>query len=866
MVTRHRLGWATRGKHARKLTKTEPRMRRQILALSTTLAAVFTTALGASAAPPGDSPRGFIVPWNQAPELEGVESTLGHAAGLGFLEGAELGLGITTRLSGDGPVNAFTGMAAGRLGPIALGLAFGGIGDGPGSDSTTTRFDVALALRLSAQISLGFHWHGLYSDVDPALDEYDSWDVSATLRPLRALAISLGLERFDNPDLGATALDPILRLGIGIRPGTERITLGLEASRLMADDGIWTVGGSARAMVVPGFSLGAYGRYQFAESGPVPDMVQFGGFLGLAQGSLGFESSLDVQDVEGHSASSLAMLLRASTARKPSLVTRSNVVLKLPIRGPIAERSEETLFGSGGATFGQYLQALDIIGRDPTISGLLIQIERAPSWGQCWELRAAFKRLQDKGKRIHAVMTVGDMKAMYLASAADKVHLYAAGGLMLTGLSITRSYYLGLLEKLGVKAEIVKWQDYKSAPEAMTQSGSSAAARKQTQALLDGVDAGWMSAVGQGRGLTRETLRGILADGPQTMHMALSAKLVDGLVEEEELRAALRADFGADMRVSERYKPARESWQRWGGRKAIAIIPVVGSIVDGSSAGALPIPILGSASTGAGTFVRAIRQASGDPNVVGIVVRVDSGGGSAIASDKMHRAVVDAAKLKPVIVSFGNIAASGGYYLAAGAPKIIATPMTVTGSIGIFSGKADISGLYTMLGVNTETIKTLPNADMMDSHRPWTEAERERAKLRLKSYYDRFVSLVAKGRSLPMETAYDVARGRVYLGEAAKALKLTDAEGGLWDAVEEIRTQAGIGVDEPLDLRYLGGLEALSSLQRLAAQALDLTGMAKVDPTPLSPSAKRLGQLLTVLTTVDGGAPLALMPYTLSIE
>ena len=501
---------------------------------------------------------------------------------------------------------------------------------------------------------------------------------------------------------------------------------------------------------------------------------------------------------------------------------------------------------------------------DPDVAGLVLQIQQAPGWAQMWELRAALARFKAAGKRVHAVLTVGDMRALYLASAAHQVHLHRAGGLFLTGLAITRTYLFGLMEKLGVKAEIVKYEDYKSASEAWTRTGPSEPAREQDRAILDGVFAAWRDALTTGRAVSAADLGRLLDGGPQTMHVALAEHLVDHLVDDDAVADLVAQDLPG-AQVVERYVPSPTAWRRWGGPREIAILPVVGSIVDGPSAGALPIPLLGGETTGDASFIAALEAAVADGNVIGVVVRVDSGGGSAIASDKMHRAIAKAAEKKPVVVSFGEVAASGGYYLAVASRTIMATPLTITGSIGIFSGKADTSGLYALLGLTTATERTGERADMMHGHRPWTERERELAHAALRAYYDRFLELVAAGRKISVEEAQRLARGRVWLGTDALAHGLVDSHAGLWDAIAQVRAEAGVDADEPLHLSYRGTLGALSSLQRLVAGAvgLDSAAPALAPPADLAAQAREVFGRLQVL---GDGAPLAMSPFTLTIE
>ncbi len=837
------------------------------------IGAVMVAALAAAgstarAAPPAPSPRPIVLPWTFAPEVEGADATVTHAAGLGFLDGFELGLGVTTRLSGEDTVNGLVGLAALRLGPLAVGMGISGIGDGPGTDTTTSRFDVGLALRLGETAALGLHWMDLGSKVDPVLDDYGAWTLSTSLRPWRSLSLSLALEHFDRPVAPGTdglEEDPVLRLGIGMRPGGERIAFGLEAARTLTDRvGLWQAMATARLMVVPGLALGGYVRYENTEDGGAQHIAG-GAFLGLYQDAFGVETGFDASD-RGGGPTSLSVLMRVGSERRPSLVPKRKAVYHLKLAGELPERPGTSLFGDPRPGFGHWLMVLDRVARDPDAAGLVLQIDQAPSWAQCWELRAAIARIRKADKKVIALETVGDMRAHYLASAADEIHLYAAGGLMLQGLAITQTYFLGLMEKLGVKAEFIKFDAYKTAPEPFSRTGPSDASKEQTRALLDGITHAWLTAVGEGRALDHATLMRLLESGPHSMHVAKQEKLVDGLVEADALGELVESVFGRDVRLVDRYEPEPDGWRRWGTRERIAVLPVVGSIVDGSSAGdsPLPIPFVGGETTGDASFAAALSQALADPRVAAIVVRVDSGGGSAVASDRMHRALMSAKKVKPVVVSFGDIAASGGYYLAAGAP-IVATGVTITGSIGIFTGKVDLSGLYALVGLSTHTEKSNERADMMSPYRPFTDAEREHAKNTLRAYYDRFLGVVAEGRALPLATVEEVAQGRVWLAPDAIDRKLVDRQGGLWDAIMMAREAAGIDEDAEVDLHYVGTLGPLSGLQRLIAGVFGFADLLAEEPQvpARSPELSELGQVLSALAS-DG--PLALMPFTLTIE
>lgn len=847
------------------------RRRRSLLAALALMATVWSPV--AQAAEPAQLPFVPSYPWVSPAEADGVEATSFHPAGLAFLAGAEAGVAaqIPTDLKrGRGHL---TWLGAGHLGPLHGGIAYSFFPARHDPQGSTHRLDLAFAARLSDYASVGLGWSSLFSDKDARADAYSAWSLSTTVRPARALSLAVSLDRLNTPKVSPQEILPVvLRLAVGVRPATERVTFLAGATKELLDGGAWAVDIGAHVLPADGFSLGTYARYR-ATPGQ-GDAVEWGVALGLTQGAFrlgaGFGGHVPSGDGSQSSRSQAAsLLLTAGTARRAPLCEPDGRVLDVRLTGPLAERPASSLLTPERPTVLQWLAALDIASRDPSVAGVLVRVDKAPGWAQCWELRRAFLRLRRRGKRVMVHLAVADMRALYLASAADRTTLHPAGVVMAAGLSITWTYFRGLLDKIGVRAEIVRFEDYKSAPEAFTRRGPTAPAREQTRALLDAFDRTWMEAVSEGRRQTPQRLRATLREAPLTMKMALEAGLVDALVDEADLVAEMRDFLGFRPRLVTHYVPPARAWARWGGARSIAVVPVVGTIVDGPTTQGLPLPLpfVGGERTGDRSFVAALNAAVADPAVVGIVVRVASHGGAALASDRMYRAVVEAARRKPLVVSFGEVAASGGYYLAVGAPRVLTTPLSITGSIGIFTGKADLSGLLRRLGVDTYTDKTLPSADATNFDRPWTPAERARARSRLRAYYDRFVELVAKGRHLRPEVARAAARGRVYDGESALGRGLVDAEGGLWDAVEEVRRRAGV-TREPVRVEYRPGRSGL--LQRLMAVFHGARADTALVGSPgLVPGGGWLSlaaQSVELLRTLGQGRAMAAMPAQVEIR
>lgn len=833
---------------------------------------------------PLSSPRPVFVPWSVAAEADGVEATVGHHAGLGFLDGIEVGFSFALPITGDERATQFSWMLAGALGPLKLGMGYSLFPVSDGIEAMAHRLDIAAAFRISHAWSIGVGWHGLFSDLQPQVDAYETWGISTTVRPLSWLSVALGFDRINTPQFGVDTAPADVRLSIGLRPDTERLAFGISGHREIGDTGGWGVGGSLRAMPVDGFVVGAYARYDRDAMSPQlqraqSEVLEWGAYIALSQSVVEVQTGVDGSNVlagDGGSSLTFNTMLKAGTGRRTSLVKPSRRIVELQIGGPIPERVNSGLLGGlltsgGGAPFAYWLAALDIVAKDPAVSGLLLRLVGPPSWTQCWELRQAMARIRSAGKSVFVHFANGDMKTVYLASAADKVFMHPVGTLMVQGMSITRSYYGDLLSNLGVNAQFIKYAEFKSAPEAFTGNGPSDPAKSQTKSLLSAFEKEWMEKVGQGRKRTSGELLEALKAGPLTADLARTHGLVDGVVADGPggaLQESLTEALGYPAAVVRHYRPSPSAWARWTESRKVAIVAVTGSIVDGTSSQAWPIsiPFLGGETTGDRTFVNALMSAVRDPAVMGIVVRVNSGGGAVLASDRMYRAVKKAAETKPLVVSFGNVAASGGYYLAAGAPRILAAPTTVTGSIGIFTGKVDLSELYRKVGISTHTERTLPQADAMGMHRPWTEAEVKRASTRLKSFYDQFVGIVADGRKLNKAAAFERAKGQVYDGKRALDLKLVDAHAGLWDAIQWIRNKAGAAGD-PYSIAYLPvDTSFLATLGRLFGTSLETTlsdavgnGASKRIPTMIE-------QLAGALVGLKPATVYAQMPYVLEIR
>lgn len=425
-------------------------------------------------------------------------------------------------------------------------------------------------------------------------------------------------------------------------------------------------------------------------------------------------------------------------------------------------------------------------------AGVIVELGELPfGWGTAEGLRASLLRLRQRGKHVFAVMTTPNTKAYYLASAAEKMLLHPGGNLSLKGLRSTVTYFGGTGELLGVRADFVKIGAYKSAPEQFTNKQGSASAKLERDAYLDDLYRNLVEGIAKARNVDVDTVKRWIDGGPYTAGAAKRLGLVDALARDREVSTTIDGWLGRHyMVMGMDTAPKRQGAfvpQR------VAVVAVEGDIVEGES---MTIPLLDKKMTGAKTIVKLLDQIKNTPSIRGVVVHLNTPGGSALASEQIHDALGELRKQKPVVCVMTDVAASGGYYIAAGCEKIYAAPSTLTGSLGIFTGKFDISGLAGKLGVTAEAYERGKNAGIDSMWRPYTEEERAMLADQLRYYYDRFVDAVAAGRNLDRAVVDGLGQGRVWSGRAAQARGLVDEFGGLDEGIEWLITEIGMRPSE----------------------------------------------------------------------
>ncbi len=449
-------------------------------------------------------------------------------------------------------------------------------------------------------------------------------------------------------------------------------------------------------------------------------------------------------------------------------------------------------------TMRETVELVEQAGADRRVAGMVVYatFDRG-GLAQIQELRDVVLALRRSGKHTVAFSDTfgeagGGNGAYYLATACEEIVLQPSGEVGFVGLAREMNFVRRALDRVGVDPIFEGRHEYKSAASQLLRTSLSEPEREQLQRILDSQFGQIADGVAAARGLSPDEARRLADTGPLVADEARAAGLVDRLGYRDEARSLVkeRAGKGASLLFLDRYaKHARRRRGR-GRRPTVAIVTATGPIVRRRTA---PNPLTGLDQIQADRTAEAIRQAAADRKVRAIVMRVDSPGGSAVASDAIWRETVLAREAgKPFVVSMGNVAGSGGYYISAAADRIVAQPGTVTGSIGVIAGKPVVARAKERIGLSVDEAHTSANALMWSLNRDFDGSGRERFSKTLDVVYDTFVTRVSEGRSLPRERVQEVARGRVWTGEDAHAVGLVDTLGGLPAALSAARELAGI--------------------------------------------------------------------------
>ena len=474
---------------------------------------------------------------------------------------------------------------------------------------------------------------------------------------------------------------------------------------------------------------------------------------------------------------------------------KKKLYLDLLLKDEIVEGHPESSFFSrkSKTALHEIVEILHRAAGDRRIAALLLTIESLDSgWARLSDLRRALSKFRQSGKPIYCLMQDAGNSEYYLASACSKVFMPPAAHLRLVGLSV-EAFFLGeVLDRFGIQAQIQSIGEYKSAAEMFTRTEMSAPAREQIEALLDDSFDELCRAL-MDRGFSREEIAEQINHGPYTAREAVERKLLDGICYQDEVPEKLKGELGEKiLPITAGKYSKRDGFLKLlftFRRPRIAIVNVVGHIDTGESRRNQA----GRDVAGSDTIRAFLDHAEHSRRVRAIVLRVDSPGGSGMASDLIWRKILLVGKKKPVVVSFGDVAASGGYYISAAASRIVAEPTSITGSIGVLAGKFVAREIMNRLTVHRDSIQRGAHAGYESLFKEFSQEEWEQLHRQISEFYrEDFVKKVAEGRKLNEEAVDQAGRGRVWSGKRAKEQKLVDEIGGIFEAIQQARKLAGI--------------------------------------------------------------------------
>ena len=497
--------------------------------------------------------------------------------------------------------------------------------------------------------------------------------------------------------------------------------------------------------------------------------------------------------------------------------------VEFTLSGTYADTKVVSTFGTSSTkTLRGLFKKLDVLKTDDEIAGIIFKVDDVSvGWATLQEIRNKLHEFRETGKETIGYLESGGNAEYLLAAAMDRVVLMPAGGLNLTGLRAEIMFYKGLLDKLDIQADMLAMGKYKSGVEPYMREGMSDAFRESMTTVLDDLYAQLLSHIAESRdGITVESASGLVDRGPFTAEEALQEGLVDALQYYDELLTVLKtASQDEDVQVVEpdferkREVPDMNSFaglmqlfsmlnppqrtQR-AGENQIALIYASGPILPDVDSLFSSMSVITPDA-----LAEAFEKVRTDDSVRAVVLRIDSPGGSALASDLIWREVMLIQREKPVVVSMGDVAASGGYYIAMAAGTIVAHPSTLTGSIGVFGGKLNMKGLYNKIGLTKEIITHGQNAALDSDYGGFTPTERERVEKMMKTIYGDFVRKAAAGRGKSFDEIDEIAQGRVWTGKQAKALGLVDELGGLETALSIAKKEADFSDTDEVDLIVL---------------------------------------------------------------
>jgi len=496
----------------------------------------------------------------------------------------------------------------------------------------------------------------------------------------------------------------------------------------------------------------------------------------------------------------LAIIVSIFRGSPPSI--RDNSVLALNVSGPLPDYVPDDpirrIFSGQPQSLTSLITQFRKAKADKRITAILLDVDASDiGWAKAEEIRGAIEDFRASGKPVYAYMEMGMNKDYYVATACNKIFVAPPGELFVTGLAADVMFFRGTLDKLGIYPDIYQIGKYKTAGNTFTEKQMTPEHRQFINELLQDLFDRYVDGVAKGRSKSSDDVKKLIDNAPYTAAQAKDAGLIDGAAYREEVEKELKKNLGykdsEELHVAKASDYRQISQESLGLNKGekIAVVYAAGDITSGKS----QFGGSGEETIGSDSLTKVIDEVRDDKSIKAVVLRIDSPGGSGLASDIIWRAIESLKQKKPVVVSMSDVAASGGYYIAAGANKIVAEPSTITGSIGVVGGKPVIKGFYDWIGVTNEYVLRGNNAGMFRESEKFSDSESKKFQEFLAKTYDDFTTIVAKGRNKEQKYIDSIGQGRVWTGREGKEKGLVDEYGGLDRAIEVAKQLAHIPAD-----------------------------------------------------------------------
>lgn len=732
-------------------------------------------------------------------------------------------------------------------GEDALYLSMKGFGFGVewlGGDSVAhgRSYTLGLSTGQNQEFSVGSSYQWRSSD-DPVQNKSHFWSGGFTWRPSGTLSLAALVDNFNRMKAAGVHTPKEVVYSGALEFLNGRLMVGGDWYQLTTQNlwaGNWRLGAS--------YQLKA-GLTIFADFDKQKNYF-FGGRVDFANLFVGTHSRF--ANKGGYQGG--VAYVGVSEERQKPVARVPREVAHLRLSGLIPDRKPpHYLFRESPLTLYEWIELLDKAASDPTIKAVVLTIDDPGlGWARIDEIRSALERVRKAGKTSVAFLpgTISNGE-YYLATAADLIVVPPVSTIDLVGLRAEVTFVKRLLDKVGVKADMEHTGEYKNASDLLTRTNMSEAHRRALNSLIDDMDSCWIGEMAAARRVPPAKIRDWIGHGPFVSVDAKDAGLIDAVAYADQVDSLVRAQVGGFDRGVGEQALARRKYHPdcWGPQPTVAVVCAEGSILDGDDRE----DFLNGTIMGSRTITRAIAQARRDHHIKAIVLRVNSGGGSVFASDEIWREVSLTAGRKPIVVSFGDEAASGGYYIACAADSIFAMPNTITGSIGVIVGKLDLSGLYDKIGLDKEVVTRGRYADINGSTRSYDDQERTVVTDQMNRAYRHFVDIVAGGRHLHADSVDAIGQGRVWSGAAARKLGLVDRFADLHESIMAAARMGGVKPGQEVQVELL---------PKPGWQLLDLPG-------PLTGVEALASNLLPSLGLSAGGAdgdPSYTLPFAITVR